>query len=136
MTIDPVEVMFVKGKFVIERTRDDAFVYKLLSEAEEVLAVSDAFETLPACRSGVTAARGSLGSAVVETDHERAVDGKSYYDVFSNDWGYTFLLKGYFGEVLMAGSFYEGKDDCLRVIDQLHALEPDEDVDYRENLIF
>ena len=29
------------------------------------------FETLPACRSGVTAARGSLGSAVVEADHRR-----------------------------------------------------------------
>ncbi len=115
--------MRVKGTIAIERTPDGGYLYKLLDESGAEMAVSGEFETLPACRSGVAALRGCIDSEQVEADGEGHVDGVSYYDVFEDGGAFSFLLKGFFGEILLTGPRCADKLSCLALIEALRALE-------------
>lgn len=111
------------GKFSIERAKGGEYFFEVFYGDGCRLASSDCFETLAACRSGIKAVCVNLDAPIADEDGEGFCVGKSVYEISHDGDDYSFLLKGVFGEVLVSGSDFETRGDCLEAVRRMKQLK-------------
>ena len=119
------------GKFVIKETKTGGFVFNLKAGNGEVIAVSETYSGLPACKNGIESVRKNAVEAKIEDqtveNFEKVTNPK--FEVYTDKAGeFRFRLKAKNGEIIATGEGYKAKAGCLNGIDSIRRNAPDAEV--------
>ena len=119
------------GKFVIKETKTGGFVFNLKAGNGEVIAVSETYSGLPACKNGIESVRKNAVEAKIEDqtveNFEKVTNPK--FEVYSDKAGeFRFRLKAKNGEIIATGEGYKAKASCLNGIDSIRRNAPEAEV--------
>jgi len=119
------------GKFVIKETKSGGFVFNLKAGNGEVIAVSETYSGLPACKNGIESVRKNAVEAKIEDqtveNFEKVTNPK--FEVYTDKAGeFRFRLKAKNGEIIATGEGYKAKASCLNGIDSIRRNAPDAEV--------
>ena len=119
------------GKFVIKETKTGGFVFNLKAGNGEVIAVSETYSGLPACKNGIESVRKNAVEAKIEDqtveNFEKVTNPK--FEVYTDKAGeFRFRLKAKNGEIIATGEGYKAKASCLNGIDSIRRNAPDAEV--------
>lgn len=124
------EVSLMNGNFVISRSKDGEFYFKIYSSDGRALAQGECFDTLLACKSGLASACECLDAEVAPREQISFGIGKAMYEIVEEEDGFEFFLKGAFGEVLAFSDRFSDYEECYKAAKELSQLEIDiEDLD-------
>ena len=115
------------GKFVI-RAVATGWKFNLKADNGEVIAASEVYETLAACRKGVESVRKAAASCKVED--QTAADQKALtnpkYEVYRDRAGeYRFRLKSRNGQIVAVSEGYAAHNVCLNGVESVRRNAPE-----------
>lgn len=113
----------MKGKLAVERKKSGEYFFRLIAEDGRSMAVSEDFETLAACRSGIKAMEHSLAAETAPEGADTFGLGRPIYEIGRGQDGFAFLLKGAFGEVLAEGGGFESREACAEHVKAMASME-------------
>ena len=115
------------GKFVI-KTAKTGFMFNLKAGNGEVIATSEVYTTLDACRNGVTSVAKNAPVAALEdqTVEGFATEKNPKFEVYADKRGeFRFRLKATNGQIIAVGEGYKAKPSCLNGIESIRKNAPD-----------
>lgn len=118
------------GKFVI-RTVPSGIKFDLKARNGEVIATSEVYTTLPACKKGVASVRKNAAIAGVE---DQTVEGFAKvkhpkFEIYTDKAGeYRFRLKATNGQVIAVSEGYTTKPSCENGVASVKKNAPDAEV--------
>lgn len=115
----------MKGNFVISRSKEGEFYFKLCSCDGRALAQGECFDTLFACKNGLASVCECLNADVVSEERVNFGIGKAVYEIVKEGDGFEFFLKGSFGEVLAYSDRFATYDECRNAAKEMSELEID-----------
>ncbi len=121
------------GKFKIKETKT-GFKFDLLAGNGQVIADSEVYSSLDACKKGVESVRKNCGAHV----EDQTVEGfetltHPKFEVYQDKAGeFRFRLKAKNGEVIATSEGYKGKDSCLNGIESVGKNAPEAPVEIVE----
>ena len=118
------------GKFVI-RAVATGWKFNLKADNGEVIAASEVYESLTACRKGVESVRKNAPAAGVENQTEENVVPKPHpkFEMYEDKSGqFRFRLKARNGQIIAVSEGYAAKAGCLNGIDSVKRNAPDAEV--------
>ena len=116
------------GKFVIGKTKNGQYRFNLKAGNGEIIATSESYTTLSACKNGVESVK---KNALAEVEDQTLNESKKNpkYELYLDKAGeYRFRLKAGNGEIICHGEGYKAKASCKNGIDSIGRNAPDAEV--------
>ncbi len=116
------------GKFVIGKTKNGQYRFNLKAGNGEIIATSEAYTSLTACKNGVESVK---KNALAEIEDQTLNESKKNpkYELYLDKAGeYRFRLKAANGEVICHGEAYKAKASCKNGIDSIGRNAPEAEV--------
>ena len=107
------------GKFVIRETAA-GFKFDLKAGNGQVVATSEVYTTLAACKNGVESVQKNAPVAGVENQTKEGYETVKHpkFEVYTDKAGeYRFRLKATNGEIIAVSEGYKAEDSCLNGIE-------------------
>ena len=110
------------GRFKVFTAKNGEFRFNLLAGNNEIIAVSEGYTTLAACKNGVESVKTNAPIAPIEdqtvADFEKKTNPK--FEVYTDKAGeFRFRLKARNGEIIATGEGYKAKASCLNGIESI-----------------
>ena len=115
------------GKFVIKQAKN-GFVFNLKAGNGEVIATSEVYSTIDACKNGVASVQKNAPSAAIEdqTAKDFETQKNPKFEVYADKRGeFRFRLKAANGQIIAVGEGYKAKASCLNGIASIVKNAPD-----------
>lgn len=115
------------GKFVIRRT-NTGFKFDLRAGNGEVIATSEVYSSVDACRSGIASVQRNAPAAAVEdqTQEGFATEKHPKFEIYQDKGGeFRFRLKATNGQVIAVGEAYQSLAGCKNGVDSVKKNAPD-----------
>ena len=116
------------GKFVIGKTKNGQYRFNLKAGNGEIIATSEAYTSLTACKNGVESVK---KKALAEIEDQTLNESKKNpkYELYLDKAGeYCFRLKAANGEIICHGEGYKAKASCKNGIDSIGRNAPEAEV--------
>lgn len=115
------------GKFEIKVTAKGNFMFNLKAGNGQVIATSEAYNTIEACNNGIESVRKNSSAPIEDqtvANYEKVTHPK--YEVYTDKAGETrFRLKARNGEIIAVGEGYKSKASCLKGIASIRTNAPE-----------
>ena len=118
------------GKFVIKETKTGT-KFDLKATNGQVIATSEVYSSLEACKKGIESVKKNAQVAAVEdqTVEGFATEKHPKFEVYTDKSGeFRFRLKAKNGEIIATGEGYKTKANCLNGVDSVKKNAPEADV--------
>lgn len=118
------------GKFVISQAKNGV-KFNLKAGNGEVIATSEVYSTMSACKNGIESVKKNSVAASIE---DQTVEGfkeekNPKFEVYKDKAGeFRFRLKATNGQIIAVGEGYKAKSGCLNGIESIKKNAPDADV--------
>ena len=115
------------GKFVIKQAKS-GFVFNLKAGNGEVIATSEVYSTIDACKNGVASVQKNAPIAAIEdqTAKDFETQKNPKFEVYADKRGeFRFRLKAANGQIIAVGEGYKAKASCLNGIASIVKNAPD-----------
>ena len=115
------------GKFVIKQAKN-GFVFNLKAGNGEVIATSEVYSTIDACKNGVASVQKNAPIAAIEdqTAKDFETQKNPKFEVYADKRGeFRFRLKAANGQIIAVGEGYKAKASCLNGIDSIKRNAPE-----------
>ncbi len=115
------------GKFVIKQAKN-GFVFNLKAGNGEVIATSEVYSTIDACKNGVASVQKNAPIAAIEdqTTKDFETQKNPKFEVYADKRGeFRFRLKAANGQIIAVGEGYKAKASCLNGIASIVKNAPD-----------
>ncbi len=119
------------GKFVIKKT-EKGVKFDLKAGNGEVIATSEVYSSVSACKNGIASVRKNAPIAAVEdqTQEGFAKEKNPKFEVYLDKAGeYRFRLTATNGQIIATGEGYKAKSGCLNGIDSVKKNAPNANVE-------
>lgn len=119
------------GKFEIKVSDKGTFRFSLKAGNGEVIAISQTYSTIAACKKGIESVRRNAVDAKLEdqTTEEVVTVTNPKFEVYKDNAGeFRFRLKARNGENILSGEGYSAKAGCLKGIESIRKNAPEADV--------
>ena len=118
------------GKFVIKPAKN-GFMFNLKAGNGEVIATSEVYSSMDACKNGVASVAKNAPIAAIEdqtkADFETQKNPK--FEVYADKRGeFRFRLKAANGQIIAVGEGYKAKASCFNGIDSVKRNAPDAEI--------
>ncbi len=110
------------GKFEIKKTKNGGFMFNLKAGNGEVIATSETYNTLDACKNGVNSVMTNAPAAAVEdqTVEGYAAEKNPKFEIYADKKGeFRFRLKAKNGQIIATGEGYKAKASCKNGIESI-----------------
>ncbi|MGN0700291.1 MAG: YegP family protein [Oscillospiraceae bacterium] len=110
------------GKFVIKPTKSGGFVFNLKAGNGEVIATSETYNSLEACKNGVKSVITNAPEAALEdqTVEGFATEKNPKFEMYTDKAGeFRFRLKAKNGQIIATGEGYKAKAGCKNGIESI-----------------
>lgn len=121
------------GKFVIRRTATGT-KFDLKAGNGEVIATSEVYSAIAACRKGVASVKKNAPIASVEnqTKEDYTIEKNPKFEVYTDKAGeFRFRLKAANGEIIAVSEGYKALSGCLNGIESVRKNAPDAETEER-----
>ena len=117
------------GKFVIKETKSGV-KFDLKAGNGEVIATSEVYTTLAACKNGIESVRKNCAGAVEDQTAEGFETQKNpKFEVYTDKAGeFRFRLKARNGEIIATSEGYKAKAGCMNGIESVKKNAPEAEV--------
>lgn len=117
------------GKFVISKVKT-GFKFNLKAQNGEIIATSEVYTGLPACKNGIASVKACANAPVEDqTVKDAEVLKHPKYELYTDKAGeYRFRLKAKNGEIIAVGEGYKGKAGALGGIASIGKNAPDAEI--------
>ena len=118
------------GKFVIRNT-NTGIKFDLKAGNGEVIATSEVYTTLDACKNGIASVEKNAPVAGVENQTVEGYEAAKCpkFEIYTDKAGeYRFRLKATNGQVIAASEGYKSKDGCKNGIESVKKNAADADI--------
>ena len=115
------------GKFVIKQAKN-GFMFNLKAGNGEIIATSEVYTTLDACKNGVASVQKNAPIAAKEdqTKADFQTEKNPKFEIYADKRGeFRFRLKAANGQIIAVGEGYKAKASCLNGIDSIVRNAPD-----------
>jgi len=119
------------GKFVIRNT-NTGVKFDLKAGNGEVIATSEVYSSLDACKKGIASVQNNAPIANVENQTVEGYTAEKHpkFEVYADNSGeYRFRLKAKNGEVIAVSEGYKSKDSCLNGIESVKNNAPEAEIE-------
>lgn len=103
------------GKFEIKKTKSGGFMFNLKAGNGEIIATSETYNSLDACKNGINSVVTNAPDAAVEdqTVEGFATEKNPKFEVYTDKKGeFRFRLKAKNGQIIATGEGYKAKASC------------------------
>ncbi|MBP1563019.1 MAG: YegP family protein [Oscillospiraceae bacterium] len=110
------------GKFEIKKTKNDGFIFNLKAGNGEVIATSETYNSLDACKNGINSVITNAPEATVEdqTVEGFATEKNPKFELYTDKKGeFRFRLKAKNGQIIATGEGYKAKAGCKNGIESI-----------------
>ncbi|MGN0641194.1 MAG: YegP family protein [Oscillospiraceae bacterium] len=110
------------GKFEIKKTKNDGFMFNLKAGNGEVIATSETYNSLDACKNGINSVITNAPEAPVEdqTVEGYATEKNPKFELYADKKGeFRFRLKAKNGQIIATGEGYKAKAGCKNGIESI-----------------
>lgn len=110
------------GKFEIKKTKNDGFMFNLKAGNGEVIATSETYNSLDACKNGINSVITNAPEAAVEdqTVEGFATEKNPKFELYADKKGeFRFRLKAKNGQIIATGEGYKAKAGCKNGIESI-----------------
>ena len=110
------------GKFVIKPTKNGGFMFNLKAGNGEVIAVSEIYNSLEACKNGINSVITNAPVAALEdqTVEGFATEKNPKFEMYTDKAGeFRFRLKAKNGQIIATGEGYKAKAGCKNGIESI-----------------
>ena len=110
------------GKFEIKKTKNDGFMFNLKAGNGEVIATSETYNSLDACKNGINSVITNAPEAAVEdqTVEGFATEKDPKFELYADKKGeFRFRLKAKNGQIIATGEGYKAKAGCKNGIESI-----------------
>lgn len=110
------------GKFEIKKTKNGGFMFNLKAGNGEVIATSETYNTLDACKNGINSVVTNAPAAAVEdqTVEGYATEKNPKFEIYADKKGeFRFRLKAKNGQIIATGEGYKAKASCKNGIESI-----------------
>lgn len=110
------------GKFEIKKTKNDGFMFNLKAGNGEVIATSETYNSLDACKNGINSVITNAPEAAVEdqTVEGFATEKNPKFELYTDKKGeFRFRLKAKNGQIIATGEGYKAKAGCKNGIESI-----------------
>lgn len=121
------------GKFVIKNAAKGV-MFNLLAGNNQVIATSEVYNTMAACKNGIASVQKNAPIANIE---DQTVEGfktekNPKFEIYTDKKGETrFRLKATNGEIIAVGEGYKSKAGCKNGIESIKKNAPEATIDDR-----
>ena len=115
------------GKFVIKQAKT-GYMFNLKAGNGEIIATSEVYSSLDACKNGVASVAKNAPAAALEdqTVEGFATEKNPKFEVYADKRGeFRFRLKATNGQIIATGEGYKAKASCLKGIDSIRRNAPE-----------
>ena len=118
------------AKFVIKNVKGGV-MFDLLAGNNQVIATSEVYTTMSACKNGIESLKKNIVNANLE---DQTVDGfetakNPKFEVYADKAGKTrFRLKSTNGQIIAVGEAYESKAGCMNGIESIRKNAPEAEI--------
>lgn len=115
------------GKFIIKQGKT-GFVFNLKARNGEIIATSEVYESLEACKNGTASVAKNAPIAALEnqTVEGFTVEKNPKFEMYADKRGeFRFRLKASNGQILVTGEGYKSKSGCLNGIESIRKNAPE-----------
>ena len=116
------------GKFVIGKTKNGQYRFNLKAGNGEIIATSESYTTLTACKNGVESVKKNALSEVEDQTLNESKKNPKYELYLDKAGEYRFRLKAANGEIICHGEGYKAKASCKNGIDSIGRNAPEAEV--------
>lgn len=119
------------GKFVIKPAKSGGYVFNLKAGNGEVIATSEVYNSLDACKNGVQSVKNNAPVAALEdqTAEGFATEKNPKFEMYTDKAGeFRFRLKAKNGQIIATGEGYKAKTGCKNGIESIRKNAPEADV--------
>ena len=114
----------------ISKTIVGEFYFTYAADDGRMIARSDSYATLPACKNCIRVFCHCKGAEQCESKDILWFEGKAVYEVFKEGDKYSFLLKGKYGEILVFGEMFDSAEERDAAIACARSHELDDTEEY------
>ncbi|MDD4839482.1 MAG: DUF1508 domain-containing protein [Clostridia bacterium] len=103
------------GKFIIRKTENGNFVFRLLAPNHETIATGEPYTSLTACKTGIASIQKIVGTAGIEdqTLQKSITCANPKWEIYYDDANlFRFRLRARNGEIVAISSDYKSKASC------------------------
>lgn len=118
------------GKFVIKHTATGV-KFDLKAGNGEVIATSEVYTTMDACKNGIASVQKNAPKANIEdqTVEGFATEKNPKFEIYEDKAGeYRFRLKATNGQIIAVGEGYKAKSGCLNGVESVKKNAPDAEI--------
>ncbi len=115
------------GKFVIKQAKT-GYMFNLKAGNGEIIATSEVYSSLDACKNGVASVAKNAPVAALEdqTVEGFATEKNPKFEVYADKRGeFRFRLKATNGQIIATGEGYKAKASCLKGIASIRKNAPE-----------
>lgn len=123
------------GKFVIKPAKSGGFVFNLKAGNGEVIATSEVYNSLEACKNGIESVKTNAPIAALEdqTVEGFATEKNPKFEMYTDKAGeFRFRLKAKNGQIIATGEGYKAKSGCKNGIESVRKNAPDATIEETE----
>lgn len=123
------------GKFVIKPAKSGGFVFNLKAGNGEVIATSEVYNSLEACKNGIESVKTNAPVAALEdqTVEGFATEKNPKFEMYADKAGeFRFRLKAKNGQIIATGEGYKAKSGCKNGIESIRKNAPDATIEETE----
>lgn len=119
------------GKFVIKPAKSGGYVFNLKAGNGEVIATSEVYNSLDACKNGIQSVKTNAPVAALE---DQTVEGfetekNPKFEMYTDKAGeFRFRLKAKNGQTIATGEGYKAKTGCKNGIESIRKNAPEADI--------
>ena len=119
------------GKFVIKPAKSGGYVFNFKAGNGEIIANSEVYNSLDACKNGVQSVKTNAPAAALE---DQTVEGfttekNPKFEMYTDKAGeFRFRLKAKNGQIIATGEGYKAKSGCKNGIESIRKNAPEADV--------
>ncbi len=110
------------GKFEIKKTKNGGFMFNLKAGNGEIIATSETYNTIEACKNGIKSVATNAPAAAVEdqTVEGYATEKNPKFEIYLDKKGeFRFRLKAKNGQIIATGEGYKAKASCKNGIESI-----------------
>lgn len=119
------------GKFVIKPAKSGGYVFNLKAGNGEIIAVSEVYNSLDACKNGVQSVKTNAPEAALEdqTASDFTTEKNPKFEMYTDKAGeFRFRLKAKNGQIIATGEGYKAKAGCQNGIESIRKNAPEAEV--------
>ena len=123
------------GKFVIKPAKN-GFMFNLKAGNGEVIATSEVYTTMDACKNGVASVAKNAPIAAIEdqTAKDFETQKNPKFEVYADKRGeFRFRLKAANGQIVATGESYKQLTGCLNGVDSIKRNAPEAEIAKEED---